>query len=51
MQDVGNAVSAIDKLNALMEHKQNYTQYRQVLKTAKQPVMPYLGELLIYVAT
>jgi len=39
-------VSILEELNALMDNKQNYREYRNALKNARPPMMPYLGVCL-----
>eukprot|EP01119_Soliformovum_irregulare_P007287 TRINITY_DN19691_c0_g1_i1.p1 TRINITY_DN19691_c0_g1~~TRINITY_DN19691_c0_g1_i1.p1 ORF type:complete len:449 (-),score=103.72 TRINITY_DN19691_c0_g1_i1:103-1410(-) len=33
----------VEELNALMDNRQNYKDYRQLLKSVKGPAIPYLG--------
>jgi len=44
--EVGAIQAVIQKLNELMESKQNYRNYRASLKTARAPLIPYLGVCL-----
>jgi len=45
-EEIGSAKSTIDKLDNLMENKQNYKVYRYALAGAKAPLLPYLGVCL-----
>ena len=36
----------VEELNALMENKANYKNYRNALRSAPLPLMPYLGVYL-----
>lgn len=45
-EEIGGMKSIIDKLDNLMENKQNYKVYRSALAGAKAPLLPYLGVCL-----
>jgi len=45
-EEVGSMKGTIDKLDNLMENKQNYKVYRSALAGAKAPLLPYLGVCL-----
>lgn len=45
-KEVGDAKKAIDELDALMDTKGNYRNYRLAMKAVEPPVLPYLGVFL-----